>query len=134
MANTPSKGIDQNQGGKFVDKYWGRVPRFLRLIPESYICEANPEYVQLMNMYIEGTLNKENVEPSLYEEIENIMLNLGCPCLLDGTDRAIMNAFLGNETCPEPSHVLTCGESVCCNEWFLCTSPSLCEDDDNTVN
>ena len=127
-AKTPSKGIDQNQDGKFVDKYWGRVPRFLKLVPESFICEPNPEFLELMQMYLDGTIEKDNIEPATYYEIENIMLNIGCPCLLDGIDRAIMNAFLGNEPCPEPSHKLICGETICCNSWVKCESPTICDD------
>jgi len=127
MANTPSIGVDQNKGDRYIDKYWGRVPQFLRLVPESFVCEANPEYLILMAMYIDGTLIESNVEPALYAEIENIMINLACPCLLTGKDRAIMNAFLGNETCPPPSHMMTCGDSLCCNSWVMCKSPTLCE-------
>jgi len=129
MAKTPSYGIDQNEGGRFIDKYWGRVPQFLRFIPEAFICEVNPEFIQLMQWYTDGTLERDNVNPSLYAEIENIMLNIACPCLLDGKDRAIMNAFLGNEICPPPSHLLTCGDLVCCNSWWACESPTLCDDE-----
>lgn len=130
-AKTPSKGIDQNQDGKFIDKYWGRVPQFLKYLPEAYICDPNPEYVELIQGYIDGTITEDHLSKELYTELEKIVLNIGCPCLLTGKERAIMNAFLGNESCPAPSHTLTCGESVCCNEWFSCTSPSLCEDDNN---
>ena len=127
MARTPSLGIDQNADGKFIDKYWGRVPQFLKYIPEAFICEANPEYIELIQAYVDGNIVEANIDPTLYAEIENIMLNLSCPCLLTGKDRAIMNAFLGNPTCDAPSHMLTCGTSICCNSTVMCESPSICE-------
>lgn len=136
MAKTPSKGLDQNASNKFIDKYWGRVPQFLKLIPEAYICEVNPEYLQIMQGYIDGDITKANLGDELYHEIENIVLNVGCPCLLDNLDRAIMNAFLGDEPCPVPSHKLTCYDpleptvhfSICCNTILRCESLTICDD------
>lgn len=127
MPRTPSKGIDQNLDGKFIDKYWGRVPQFLRLIPEAYICEANPEYIELMQMYVAGSITEDNLSQELFNEISNIVLNIGCPCLLEGNDRALLNAYLGNETCPIPSHTLTCTDSVCCNSYVRCESLAICD-------
>jgi len=49
MPTTPSLGLDQNEKQKFIDRYWGRVPKFLHRIPEQNICEANPDYIKLLN-------------------------------------------------------------------------------------
>lgn len=125
---TPSVGIDQNGDKKFIDKYWGRVPQFLKFIPESYICEVNPEYLELMQGYIDGDITKDQISDELFQEVENIVLNVGCPCLLDNKERAIMNAFLGSEPCPVPSHKLNCGDLLCCNEILRCESLTICDD------
>lgn len=73
----PSKGIDQNGSDKFVDKYYGRIPMYLKFIPEtgatSLIYECNPEYIELFNGYIDGTIPKENISPELYLEIEKVV-------------------------------------------------------------
>lgn len=125
---TPSIGIDQNGEGKFVDRYWGRVPQFLKFIPEAYICEVNPEYLQILQGYVDGDITEAQLGRELFQEISNIILNLGCPCLLENKDRAIMNAFLGNEACPVPSHKINCAETICCNTILRCESLTICDE------
>lgn len=73
----PSKGIDQNLGGKAVDKYYGRVPMYLKFIPETaadnLIYKCNPEYIELFNGYVDGTIPKENISHELYYELEKVV-------------------------------------------------------------
>ncbi|RLA65928.1 MAG: hypothetical protein DRQ78_04925 [Epsilonproteobacteria bacterium] len=72
---TPSFGIDQNKDKKFVDKYWGRCPKYLHRIQETinldpYIVECNPEFVLLVNGFIDGTIVEKNLSPELYAEVK----------------------------------------------------------------
>ncbi len=135
MPVTPSLGLDQNREAKFMDRYWGRVPQFLLYMPESFACEINPDYVELMNLYIIAHASndqavidkfKDNISKELYAELSNIMLNLDCPCLLTGKERAIIEGFYGNDPCARPSHMLNCTETVCCNEIISCESETIC--------
>lgn len=76
---TPSIGIDQNEEGRFIDKYWGRLPMYLHRIPETanmgrkHIVECNPEYMKLVTAYLNGTINKDNLSYELYNEIEDVI-------------------------------------------------------------
>ena len=123
---TPSKGLDQNKEGKFIDKYWGRIPAFLIYMPESFLCDINPEYLELFNGFLTGEISKDNLSIELYYELERLKLNMGCPCLLSGEERAILNAMVGAPTCPPPSHKLECGTKVCCNLTVSCKSLTVC--------
>ena len=129
MPKTPSIGLDQNKKETFRDRYWGRVPQFLIYMPESYLCEANPEYIELMNLYLDNDA-KENLRDvlskELFAELEKIMLNILCPCLLTGKERALVNAFYGNDPCARPNHMLDCSGTVCCNEIISCKSETIC--------
>lgn len=129
MPKTPSMGIDQNDEKKFIDKYWGNLSQFLVYIPEAYNCEVNPDYLRLLEGYLLGTVKRENISPSLLQEIENIVVNIDCPCLLTGKERAIVEAYLGNEPCQKPSAKLNCNEAVCCNELVLCYEDTVCEEE-----
>ena len=73
---TPSIGIDQNGDKKFIDKYWGRVPKYLHIIPETIvnnkgIYECNPEYMQLIHDFMDGTIDERNLSQELMIDIEN---------------------------------------------------------------
>jgi len=133
MPRTPSMGIDQNQDGKFIDKYWGRLPQFLRYLPESFICEVNPEYLELLRNYIDGLINPDNISDELRYEIENLIVNADCPCLLTGKERAILIALAGGEPCAPPSSKLPCnvGDTVCCNATVMCDPETVCEPEPN---
>jgi len=132
MARTPSIGIDQNLDGRFVDKYWGIVPKFIIYQPENYRCEVNPDYLFLLDAYINGNINPDNISESLRIEIEHMIINADCPCTLTGEERAIIIALKGGEPCSPPSPRLACnpGDTVCCNSTLMCDLISQCEDDD----
>ncbi len=73
---TPSYGINQNQEDTFIDKYWGRVPKYLHIIPETIYTDnpifmCNPEYIELMEGYMDGSIVKENLSQELWYDIEN---------------------------------------------------------------
>jgi len=123
---TPSWGLDQNQEQTFIDRYWGRVPQFIIYQPDNFRCEANTDYLYLMELYIAGKLNRDNVSRELWRELELITLNIGCPCLLTMKDRAIIDAFLGNRPCENRNWKLNCMESICCNEIVMCEAPTVC--------
>lgn len=76
---TPSSKIMQDSDvNAFQDKYYGRMPKLLHGIEEADIAECNPEYVELVNQFMLGTIPSQNLEPSLLLEIEaliNIMPN-----------------------------------------------------------
>lgn len=126
MPSTPSIGIDQNQDDTFVDKYWGRVPMFLKWIPESYICEPNPEYLYIMELFIAGELNKDNFSDELYRELVNMVDLLCNPCKLTGKEKAIIRAFEGLPACTVPTSFLLCDDTICCNEMLSCEPPLDC--------
>jgi len=125
---TPSWGLDQNEEKKFIDRYWGRVPQFNIYQPDNFRCEANQDYLTLMNLFVAGKLNRSNISRELWLELELITLNIACPCLLTMKDRAIVEAFLGNRPCESRSWKLNCMETICCNEIVLCEGPTLCTD------
>lgn len=135
MNNTPSMGIDQNGDKKFIDRFYGRIPVFLRYIPEAFICDVNPEYVELIIAYLDGDINPENISEELTLEIENIVLNYDCPCLLTGEERAVVRAIAyyrlngslaGYEGCPPPTAVLKCTGILCCNQIVMCKTKTIC--------
>lgn len=72
---TPSNKLDQYQDkNKFQDKYWGRVPMYLHMIPETMntdnsIYECNPEYIWLIEAFMAGTIEENNLSQELYQEI-----------------------------------------------------------------
>ncbi len=52
---------------------------YLHRIPETanmgrkHIVECNPEYILLISMYINGTINENNLSAELFNEIEDII-------------------------------------------------------------
>ncbi len=126
MPKTPSIGLDQNQEGKFIDRYWGRVPKFIHRIPEAYICEVNPDYLELINMFIDGIIDKQNLSAELYKEIYSFADLMCSPCHMTQEDQALLRAYEyeysngEDEVCPEPECYAFCNESVCCGEVFSC--------------
>lgn len=119
-SKTPSMGIDQNENGKFIDRYWGNVPDFLVYLPAVYNCEINQDYITLIEGIIDGSIPRENVDTELYYEIMHIINNMDCPCILTGRERQVIEALLGNETCPKPSNRLNCDDAICCNTMVSC--------------
>jgi len=78
MAYTPSIGLDQNREGKFVDKYWGRVPMYLHIIPETLntdtpIVECNPDFMILFQGILSGTIDIENISKELQAELKDVI-------------------------------------------------------------
>ena len=67
---TPSVGLDQNQDGKFIDKYYGRIPKMLHSIPEANTWVCNPEYVKVLDAYITGNIVHENLSIELQNEFD----------------------------------------------------------------
>ena len=72
----PSVLNDQwDDKNKLQDKFWGRVPKYLHIIPETiytndpiYMC--NPEYIYLVEQYMLGKINESNLSQELYYDIE----------------------------------------------------------------
>jgi len=128
MAFTPSMGIDQNQDGKFIDRYFGRVPKFIHMIPEQGICEVNQDYLTLIHGVINGTIPQDNIEEELYREVLDFIDKMCNPCNLNGIDQALLRAFDGHNPCPEPSIYMQCDDYICCNEVLSCNDvdPNTC--------
>ena len=76
---TPSFGIDQNQDGPFIDKYIGRIPMYLKRIPETindgdgYVVVCNPEYIQLVKDFEDGIIDRDNMSIELYNEVTEVI-------------------------------------------------------------
>ncbi len=61
-----------------MDKYYGDIPMYLHRIKETAnpgpeIVECNPEYIDLLEGFLNGDIPKENISPVLYEEVKNII-------------------------------------------------------------
>lgn len=75
----PSVLNDQwNDENKPQDKFWGRVPMYLHIIPEtiytdSEVFTCNPEYVYLVNQFMLGTIDEKNLSQELYYEIRDVV-------------------------------------------------------------
>ncbi len=126
MPKTPSMGLDQNQEGKFIDRYWGRVPKFIHRIPEQNICEANPDYITLIQLFIDGDIDQKNISEELYREVFAFVDKMCNPCLLTGEDQALMRAYNGLDACPDQRCDFNCDEVLCCNELLSCACPDVC--------
>jgi hypothetical protein len=126
MIRVPSIGNDQNQDGKFIDKYWGRVPRFLIYEPWAFRCEANPEYLYLIDEYLNGRIDDHNLSNDLLLEIEKLIVNFSCPCMLTGEERTITDAYLGRKPCMKVITRVSCDDTLCCNEVLNCVPDSSC--------
>jgi len=79
--NTPSVGIDQNGKNTFIDRYWGRVPMYTHIVPEtlnttSPIVECNEDYMQLFFGYLDGSLNLDNISMELQAELKDVVNKL----------------------------------------------------------
>ncbi len=117
---TPSIGLDQNQEGRFIDKYWGRVPKFLHWIPQANICDVNPEYINLINGVIDGNIFARNLSIELYNEIICFIDMMPNSCSMNQMDAALYRAYNGNEACPNNLHLLDCNGFVCCGGYVDC--------------
>jgi len=119
---TPAKGIDQNYKDKFIDKYFGRMPMMLHMIEEAHICEVNPEYVELLRLFEEGVLCKDNLSVELFREFSFILNHECYECLLNRAERAIVRALRGEVPCPKLIPYLLCGpdDYMCCDDIFYC--------------
>jgi hypothetical protein len=126
MPRIPSSGIDQNEEGKFRDIYVGQVPKFLVYQPENNKCVVNPEYLYLMEKMKNQELVQENLPIDLWRELEFIVLNVDCPCLLTGEERAVVIAYNGGIPCDYEHWKLDCSESVCCNTMLSCEDRRKC--------
>ncbi len=123
---TPSVGIDQNKEGKFIDRYFGRIPKFIHRIPEQNICEANPDYLTLIGLFIDGNLNQKNVSEELYREVVAFVDKMCNPCIMEGEDMALLNAYEGRDACPEQECEFPCDALICCNELLSCKCDTMC--------
>ena len=78
----PSVLNDQwNDENKPQDKFWGRVPMYLHIIPETIHTEneiftCNPEYMYLVNQFMLGTIDERNLSQELYYEIKYVVDNM----------------------------------------------------------
>jgi len=120
MPKTPSIGIDQNEEQTFIDKYWGRVPKFIHRIPERNICEANPDYLKLVRLVNDGLIPRSNISDGLYREIVKFIDDSCNPCTMSEEDYALLNAYNGLTPCPPYSADEDCDVLVCCNTLYSC--------------
>jgi len=79
MPKVPSIGLDQNQEGKFIDKYFGRVPKFTHIIREAGIYECNVEYVNLLVHVANGDITEDHVSHELWNEFADLMNKMMTP-------------------------------------------------------
>jgi len=127
MPRTPSLGIDQNLGEKFIDRYWGRVPKFTHLIEESLICEVNQDFIELINMFIDGKLDERNLSIELYRELTHFIDKMCNPCYMDYWDRKIFDALNGTDSCRAGMrYELHCNDVLCCNDMLGCGHGQMC--------
>ena len=140
MPKTPSIGLDQNGSDKFIDRYFGRVPKFIHLIPEQNICEVNEDYIDLLIGFIEGTIHKSNISNELYREVVDFIDRAMCnPCILVGEEIPLNRVFQVRlheaqnglpkstvEACPNGQNILNCNDVVCCNLILSCDEPQVC--------
>jgi len=69
---------DINKQDVVQDRYYGDVPMYLVAIPEAKIYECNPEYIGLIEAMVRGELNKKNISPSLWQELEYVIEYSAC--------------------------------------------------------
>ena len=74
---TPSIGLDQDQEGIHIDKYYGRMPMYLVSIPESDLYECNPEFMNLLTQFMDGTIDNQNMSVELFKKVELAVDALG---------------------------------------------------------
>lgn len=73
---TPSFLIDQDFVSHYEDRYTGRLPIYLHMVPEAKQYECNPEYINLFLSYINGDIDEKNLSRELYLEVEDIVNNI----------------------------------------------------------
>ena len=125
---TPSTGIDQNKDGKFIDRYWGRVPMFLHRMDMKTICIPNPDYIRLVQLVIDDEIPLVNISQDLLKEITWFIDRMCNPCLMNDEEKALFRAFQGLEPCIIPEAKEDCDAMVCCNSKYLCSEPVDCPD------
>ena len=132
---TPSIGIDQNEENYFIDRYIGRMPKFLHMIPEAGICDVNPDYIRLIMAFINGDIDKNNISDELYKEVSDFIDVYNDPdaeCGMSDEDKAltVIIAYFNNpanapwanppEACKEPDFWLNCDDLICCSKIVSC--------------
>jgi len=126
MPFTPSVGLDQNQDGTFIDRYWGRIPKFTHRVPEQNICEANEDYITLIGLFIDGEVSQKNISKELYREVYDFVDKMCNPCIMNEEDQALMRAYDGLDACPDSRCDFDCDEILCCNELLSCECDEAC--------
>ena len=69
--------LDTQDEELFTDKYYGRVPKLLHAIEEADISECNPEYIELVNGFMDLTIPSQNISAELMIEIETLINVIG---------------------------------------------------------
>lgn len=117
-----------NQGGElYKDRYWGDVPMFLKYIPERKICVPNEDFIQLVNGFIDGSIDPHNISVEMQRNLRIIAEIINDPrkaCLVDKQYELIVRVIMGSENPCEDSarSVVGCDETVCCGATFSCTA------------
>ena len=70
---TPSSLINQDDTTSIVDKYYGRMPKLLKSIKEADISICNPEYIELVNGFMDLSIDSQNISQELLTEIEELI-------------------------------------------------------------
>lgn len=121
---TPSWKINQPRDENyFQDKYIGRMPKMLHSIPEADIYVCNPEYLDMLNEFIEGTLNESNLSAELYAEcsamVDLMAVDPGLWSIEDGKIMACFDEKYPGIITPDP----TCDQIVFNDDlgeyWFV---------------
>ncbi len=84
------------------------------------MCEANPEYIALINGVIDGTIIEKNLSLELYREILCFIDMMPNACSFNQMDAALYRAYNGDEACPNDLHLLNCDSFVCCGGYVDC--------------
>ena len=71
--------IPKDEDPKTNPKYWGKVPKYTHIIPETLfgsqpIYECNEEYIYLFSNYIIGKLDTRNISIELTNELKEGVL------------------------------------------------------------
>ena len=69
--------LDVQDDELYTDKYYGRVPKMLHAIEEADIGECNPEYVELVDGFMDSTIPSQNISTELLNEIEALINIMG---------------------------------------------------------
>ena len=138
--NTPSIGLDQNGNRRFIDRYIGRVPKFIHRIPEAEICDVNPDYIRLLIDLVDGTIDSNNLSDELMKELQaflNLYADANGVCKMSDEDKSLLTIFKyymdpkeapwanPPPACKTPDNWVHCNDMVCCSNLYSCSDDAI---------